>query len=184
MDTARNYLLVIKTGNNSYLPIEWQTIKDYNKENLYTLDGIDSFTSRFTEGELLYEAVEQNILSMDDPFRQVAIIYKENGKNREVKEGIIYKNTVNVLSEEEFLDVLLDIVTNDDKETLNNVIQQCNIKEQSQEVEKFIYVLKNINIFKEKGKNGIIAALNTFNEIPYDLRRKIRLKVAKKIIFK
>ncbi len=185
MNTAlRNYLLVIKTGNNSYLPIEWETINDYQKENLYTLEGIDTFTSRFSESELLNEALDQNIVSPDDPYRTLSIIFKENGKNREVKEGIIYRDSYETLTEEEFVAVLLKAVDTNDKETINNVIMQCKNKDNNPELEKFIYILKNINIFKEKGENGIKAALSMFYNLPYDLKRQIRLKVSKKIVFK
>ena len=185
MNTAlRNYLLVIKTGNKSYLPIEWETIKSYNHENLYTLEGIDAFTSRFLEPELLLEALDQNIISRSDPYRKITIIFRENGAYREVKEGIIYKNSKDTLTEEEFLDVLFDAITNNDKETINNIIMQCKNKEQNEDLDKFIYVLKNFNIFKEKGPNGIKAGLSLYNYLPYDIRRKIRLKVSKKVVFK
>ena len=185
MDTAiRNYLLVIKTGNNSYLPIEWESISSYNKENIYSLEGIDNFTSRFNESQLLSEAVEQNIISLTDPYRNIAIIFKENGKNREVKEGVIFKDSYNILTEDELLDVLFDAINNNDKETINNILMQCKIKEQNQELDKFMYVLKNSNIFKEKGEKGIKAALSLYYNMPYEIRRKIRIKISKKVIFK
>jgi hypothetical protein len=182
--TLKDFLLVIKTGNKSYLPIEWETIKDYNHENLYTLEGIDAFTSRFIEAELLIEALDQNIISNKDPFRKITIIYKENGKEREVKEGVIYRDSDDVLTEQEFLDVLFDAISNDDKATLNDIIMQCNIKGVNEDLDRFIYVLKNASMFKEKGPNGIKAAISFYNYLPYEIRRKIRLKVSKKVIFK
>ena len=51
----RTYCLVIKRKNNDYLPVEWNLTKFYQGENLYTLEGIDKFTSKITRKELVTE---------------------------------------------------------------------------------------------------------------------------------
>ena len=49
----QRFLLVIKRGNNDYLPLEWHRLEIYNNEDLSTLEGIDTFTSKIYLEDLI-----------------------------------------------------------------------------------------------------------------------------------
>jgi len=53
LQQPRTYCLVIKRKNNDFFPVEWNLTKFYEGENLYTLDGIDKFTTKITRKELI-----------------------------------------------------------------------------------------------------------------------------------
>lgn len=179
-EQPRTYCLVLKRKNNDYLPIEWNLLKFYNGENLYTLEGIDTFTSRITRKELIEELLNNNLVSPTDPFADFSIIFKSKGKTRELKEGSIFREDNAVLSEEQLIDFLVSI--QDNKQLVNEVYNICHFKEESEKVKEFKFILKNIGIFKLKGENGVKGALSIFKSISYENKRTIILRIVDTIM--
>ncbi len=179
MEKGRKYLLTIKRGNNDYLPLEWNLTSFYAGENLCTLEGIDEFTRKLTRVDLLSDVLSKNMIDGEEMFMDYAIIYYEKGKNREVKEGTVFLEDINVLSESMFLMFILDNL--EDKKMLSLIYNMCDIKSDSKKLYEFKYVLKNINIFKDRGMNGVIGALSLFKDIEYELKRKILVRLSKRI---
>lgn len=174
-DQPRIYCLVIKRKNNDFLPVDWNLTKFYQGENLYTLDGIDNFTTKTTRKALIEEIIEKNLVSPDEQFERFSIIYKTKKGARELKEGVIFKEDTAVLSEDELIDFLIAI--QDNKQLVNEVFNICHFKDDDEKVKEFKFVLKQLDLFKAKGENGVKAALSLFKKIPYDKKRTIILRI-------
>ena len=175
----REYCLVIKRKNNDFLPVEWNLTKFYKGENLYTLDGIDAFTSKVTRQDLIKELLDQNLVIPTEEFTSFAIIYKSKNRTRELKEGTVFQEDNAVISEDTLIEFLMSI--QDNKQLLNEVFNQCHFKEEDKKVQEFKYVLKQLDLFKLRGNNGVQAALSTFKSISYDKKRTIILRVVDNI---
>lgn len=174
----KTYMLVIKRDNKDYLPLEWNLFNNYNKENLNTLEGIDIFTTKTTKIDLLKEAISKNILSLDEKFRDFAIIYNEKGKTRELKEGPIFKEDKDVLNPNNIITFIS--VNIDNKEFINTIITL--LKDNKKEIEEFKYILKNINTFASRGNNAIVAALSTYNNLSYYDKRYLSIQIYNRYI--
>ena len=142
---------------------------------MYTLDGIDKFTAKTTRKDLINEILDKNLVSPDEQFECFAIIYKTKKGARELKEGVIFSEDTAVLSEDELIDFLLTI--QDNKQLLNEVFNICHFKDDDEQVKEFKFVLKQIDLFKAKGQNGVKAALSLFKKISYDKKRTIILRI-------
>lgn len=177
---VKTYCLVIKRKNNDFLPIEWNLTKFYNGENLYTLDGIDAFTAKVTRKELIEELLIKNLVSPTDQFQSFSIIYKTKKGARELKEGAIFQEDNAVLSENDLIEFLF--VNQDNKQLYNEVYNICHFKDEDGAVKEFKFVLKQIDLFKIKGDNGVKAALSMFKKISYDKKRTIILRIVDTII--
>ncbi len=177
---ARVYCLVIKRKNNDFIPVEWNLTKFYKGENLYTLSGIDAFTAKTTRQELAKEIIEQNLASPDEEFECFAIIYKTKKGARELKEGVIFSEDNAVLSEDELIEFLLTI--QDNKQLLNEVFNICHFKDDDEQVKEFKFVLKQIDLFKAKGPNGVKAAFSVFKNISYEKKRTIILRIVDTVL--
>lgn len=175
----KTYLLVIKRNNNDYLPLEWHLTSYYNGENLSTIEGIDSFTSKITKAELLAEVLKLNMIDDDEKFLDFAIIYYEKGKNREEKEGTIFLEDQIDLNTENFINYIAKAV--EDKIFLNQLYNACYSKKEEQALTEFKFILKNINYFINRGHNAVYAALSIFNKISYLQKRDIMIKVIRKL---
>jgi hypothetical protein len=171
----RVYCLVIKRKNNDFLPVDWHLTKFYKGENLYTLDGIDAFTAKTTRQNLIRETLDKNLVSPDEQFECFSIIYKTKKGARELKEGVIFSEDTAVLSEDELIEFLLTI--QNDKQLLNEVFNICHFKDDDEQVKEFKFVLKQLDLFKARGQNGVKAALSLFKKISYDKKRTIILRV-------
>lgn len=180
--SERKYLLVIKRDNNDYLPFEWNLLSDQNGKIINSLEEIDTFTKSLTRVDLLAKALSLNLLDLTDKFTSFAIIYYENGKTRELKEGVVFKEDIEILSEQEFINFIIENINN--KSLINEIYNICNSKESEQPLNEFKFVLKNLDLFLNKGPNALIVALNKFNEISYFRRRNIIIRVSKTIWFK
>lgn len=176
---TKNYLLTIKRDNNDYLPLEWHLTEPYEGENLLSLEGIDSFTSKLSRVELLSEVLKANMIGPTEKYHSFAIIYFEKGKNRELKEGTIFKED-NIPTENEIILFILENIQN--KAVLNDLYNACNIKIQEQKLEEFKFILKNISLFQAKGNNAVIAAISTFSDLSYETKRIIIMRIAKKVL--
>jgi len=179
--TENCYFLVVKNGKNSYLPLDWTSTKYYNNENLYTLPGIDSFTSKITRYDLLKEIMDQNLIDGDDIFLSFEILFYEKGKNRIIKEGPIFEED-EVLNEELLIEYIINNMSN--KELINNILMQTNsIKEEDSTLEEFRNILKNISYYENK-ESLLRADLQIFKYISYEYKRIISIKVSNKILKK
>lgn len=171
----RIYCLVIKRKNNNFLPIEWNLTKFYQDENMYTLDGIDAFTAKMTRKELIDEILSKNLASPDEEFQSFSIIYKTKKGARELKEGVIFSEDTAVLSEDQLIDFLITV--QDNKQLINEIFNICHFKDNDEQVKEFKFVLKQLDLFKLKGQNGVKAALSLFKNISYDKKRTIILRI-------
>jgi hypothetical protein len=171
----RIYCLVIKRKNNDFLPVDWNLTKLYQGENMYTLDGIDKFTAKTTRKALISEILDKNLVSPDEEFQSFAIIYKTKKGARELKEGVIFSEDTAVLSEDELIDFLIAI--QDNKQLINEVFNICHFKDDNEQVKEFKFVLKQLDLFKAKGENGVKGALSIFKSISYENKRTIILRI-------
>ncbi len=178
-EIERKYLLSIKRNNNDYLPLEWNLTSLYQGENVYSLEGIDDFTKRITKLDFVSELLKENIVDSNDPFRSFAIIYFEKGRYRELKEGPVFLDDQQPFKEDE---LILYIFNNkDNKNALSIIYNFCNnIKIENTKLEEFKFIIKNIDIFISKGSKYTYAALTTFKNIPYEIKRSILIKATKK----
>jgi len=175
----KKFLLTIKRNNNDYLPLEWHLTSFYQGEDLTTLKGIDKFTTKITRAELINEILEENMVDGNEKYRYFAIIYYEKGKNREVKEGTIFKEDQHILSVDEFIILILENLNN--KQILSQIYNMCNINITNNKLEQFKYILKNIDLFKIKGPKMTFAALATFKELSYEMKRSILIRTSNKL---
>lgn len=176
------YLLAIKRNNNDFLNIDWKLTKFYNGENLYTLEGIDSFTRKITTYELINEILEKHLIEKDELFQSFSIIYQTKKGTRELKEGTIFKENNVIYSEDDLIRFIIKNKSN--KQLLNMITNLCNFKDKEDKVEEFKFVLKNIDLFESRGANGLKAALSIFKDISYKKKRSIILKITDTIMVK
>lgn len=179
-DMEKTYLLVIKRGKNDYLSVEWNLLKPYTGENIYTLEGIDNFTRKMMSEELITEVLKENIVSPDERFQSFSIIYRHNGKIHEVKEGTIFKENTNILSEDSLINFIVENI--DNKQLINEIYNLLNFKEQEEKIDEFKFILKNIDLFKNKSQNALLAALSQFKLISYEKKRSIIMRTSEKVV--
>lgn len=175
----RKYMLAVKRGNNNYLPLEWQLCKSYDNENLSTLEGIDHLTSLLYPDELAMEAVNAKLMTEYEHIEGFSIIYEEKDKVRELKEGVIYYDEEFCLGFYLVKEFIEKNISN--KALINNIANILgSFREPSDDLIKFIFVLRNLSVFEKKGPNGITAALSMFDNVPYDEKRKASLLIHRK----
>lgn len=173
------YMLVIKRMNNDYRPIPWISLPSYNNENLNTLEGIDEFTKKTSEVTLITELLDEAIVDEEELFDSFTIIYKENGKTREIKEGIIYSNKKDKVTDNNILNLLKDNYNNTN--LYNHILNKIKKYKDIKEVCEFMFILKNINLFEAKGEKAIKVALSKYKELPYKIKRKVSLELIDKL---
>ena len=84
----------MKLGNNNYQSFDFNLLDCYNNEDLTTLEGIDSFSSKFiNEDDLKLQLLKANFINPEDFTKDMKIIFFENGKIREEKYGICYQDS-------------------------------------------------------------------------------------------
>ena len=176
MQQERRYYLVIRVGKNSFLPIDWSQTQYYEGENLYSLSGIDKFTSKVLSLDLLKECLRLNFLKQDDLFSSMEILYIENGINHTVKEGPIFLEDNYIIGEDFLINYI--IRNKDNKELINNIIMQCNIKETDERVEGFKLVLRSISNIHEE---DLREYLSIFKDLTYEQKRAICCRISKSI---
>ena len=174
-NATRKYLLAIKRDNNDYLPLEWFRSQLYNGEEFNSLEGIDNFTSRMTKHDLLNDGLKLGLLDLDDKFMDFSIIFHENGKWRELKEGCIFEGLPQ-LDDEGFIDTIMAFASN--KEVINNITNLFNKGFNSEASKQLFMVLKNVGTFLDKGEDYLRTALEVFKSMPYEERRKLRLSTS------
>lgn len=173
------YMLVIKRMNNDYRPIPWISLPSYNNEDLTTLEGIDDFTKKTNELTLITELLNESIVDEEELFENFAIIYKENGRTREIKEGIIYDKLKEKVTDANIINLLTENHTNTN--LYNHILNKIKKYKELKTVCEFMFILKNINLFETKGEKGIKVALSKYKELPYKIKRKIALELIDKL---
>ena len=176
MQQERNYYLVIRVGKNSFLPIDWSQTQYFDGENLFSLSGIDKFTSKVLSLDLLKECLRLGFLKEDDLFSSMEILYIENGKNHTIKEGPIFLEDNYIIGEDFLIDYI--IRNKDNKELINNIIMQCNIKDTDQRVEEFKLILRSISKIPEE---LLSEYLSIFKELSYEQKRAICCRISNSI---
>lgn len=179
MNSDTQYMLVIRVDKNNYRPLEWEQLPEYNKEDLTSLEGIDQFTSKQKEYNLLSDIMDKSLVEPNDFFQSFAIIYREKGRVREVKEGVIFIEESNSINDKEIINLIKNNYSN--KNLINHIINILNKNNEQQTNKELIVILKNLNFFAEKSKNALIAALDKYKELPYKEKRTIGLNILKKL---
>lgn len=178
MQQERKYYLVIRVGKNSFLPIDWSQTQYYEGENLYSLSGIDHFTSKVLSLDLLKECLRIGLLKEDDLFSSMEILYIENDKNHTIKEGPIFLEDSYIMGEDSLIDYV--IANKNNKEEINNIIMQCSIKESNQKLEEFKLILRGIGKIPEEDEI-LREYLNVFKELSYEQKRCICKRLSESI---
>lgn len=171
-------MLAIKRNNNDYLPLEFNLTSEYNDEDLTTLKGIDSYTKKYDELELIYSIIDANIVDPEERFEGFVIIYHEKNKYRELKEGPIFKKDENILNKEYIVRAIVSLL--DNKGFLNHLY---NLKDKfsDQNTLELIYLLRNTNIMYNLNDDPFKVIASLFNNIPYEEQRVIGYIVYNKI---
>lgn len=171
------YMLAVKRGKNDYLPINLNDLIP-SKENLNNLEEIDKFTATTNETDLLTDILDKSIIAPEEFFMYFTIIYKEKGRYREIKDGVVYEDIKEAIDDNTIIE-LINNNYNDKK--LINYITNLLTKNIEQEInQQLIFILKNINMFAAKSKNAIKAALSKYSELPYKEKRSISINIIKK----
>jgi len=178
MENDKMYYLVIKRNNKDYLYVDWTQTKSYQGEDMYSLYGIDSYTSHLNRIELLLDLVNSNLLESKEIFDSFQIIFKEKNRQRELKEGPIFIEDTNILSENSFLEFIFKNKNN--KALINNISNLINEENLDIKTNNFKELLKNIN--KYKNDNELIKHLEEFRNIPYHMKRQIIMRTSQKIL--
>ena len=173
------YMLVIKRGKNDYRPLEWHTLPIYNKEDLTTLEGIDKFTGNTSSVDLIGYILDESLAEDHDLFQEFAIIYKEKGKFREVKEGIIFNELAPYITDENIINLIN--INYQDKELINYIINILGKNIEDELHRELIFILKNLPFFASKGKNAIIAALDKYKQLSYKEKRSLNINIYRKL---
>lgn len=175
---TRNYMLAIRRHNNDYLPLEFNLTKEYEGENLNTLEGIDSFTTKCEDFELIDSIIDDNIVDPNERFEDFVIIYYEKSKCRELKEGPIFKKDENILNIEYVTRAIVSLL--DDKSFMNHIY---NLKDKfsSESTLELIYLLKNTNVLYSLSSDSARIIASLINSMPYEDRRIIGYIVYNKI---
>lgn len=179
MSNDLQYMLVIKRGKNDYRPLEWQTLPIYNKEDLTTLEGIDKFTSNTDSVDLINYILDESLAEDHDLFQKFAIIYKEKGKYREVKEGVIFKELAPFITDQSIINLIN--INYQNKDLLNYIINILSKNIEDELHRELIFILKNLPIFEAKGKNAIKAALDKYKELDYKEKRSLSINIYRKL---
>ncbi len=178
MTPKRKYYLVIRVGKNSYTPVDWSETSFYEGEDLYSLPGIDKFTSKVFSLDLIKECLKLGILDENDLFSSLEILYIENDKNYTVKEGPIFQEDNYIMSEDLLMDYIIKNKNN--KEVINNILMQCNIKDTSLDLEEFKLILKSIGTIKESDE-VLKEYLSIFKKLTYEQKRAICCRLSNSI---
>lgn len=177
------YYLTVKEGiNHKLLDItklqEFKRISKF-KENSYSLEEIDLFTTQFdSEIDLKTKLFQNNIITLEDLTKNIEIRMKYNGKLEKVTYDLFYKPNQKFLQIDYLEKIFLTL--QDDKtflkKILNRYIEKRDTKEQLLSIKAILDSIKehgyniydDINIYKE---------LNDFFENTlYDRRGKLKYK--------
>ena len=151
MQQERYYYLVIRVGKNSFLPII---------------------------SNIFLSIVSVWYLKPDDLFSSMEILYVENGKNHTVKEGPIFLEDNHIISEGFLIEYIINNKNN--KELINNIIMQCNIKENDELLDSFKTILRN-NSSMNEDDDVLREYLNIFKDLTYSQKRAICVRVSNSI---
>lgn len=174
----KNYMLAIRRNNNDYLPLEFNLTQEYKGEDLRTLKGIDEYTMKFENYELINSIIDANIVDPDEKFEEFVIIFHEKNKYRELKEGPIFKKDANLLDVEYITKAIVSLL--DNKDFINHLY---NLKDKfcDQNTLEFIYMLKNTSVIYSIKCEPIKIIKILYGNMPYEDKRMIGFIVYNKI---
>ena len=119
------YYIVIK-NNKDYRKIDISSLKEFTrvsrfKNDCYSLEELDLFTSKFNDiidlKEVLYE---NNLINNDEILSDISIRIKSNNKLVKVKYDMVYSNSVKFLDTMYLKSVICTL--SNDKDYLNKLI--------------------------------------------------------------
>ena len=179
MDNVRSYLLAIKRNNKDYLPLEFNLTKEYQGEDLTTLEGIDNFTKKLFDVDLIMSSLDSNIVDATEKFQSFVIIYKDKNKYRELKDGPIFKNDENILNIDYIANTIVNLL--DNKDFINHIY---NLKDRfiNQLTLELVYLIKNVNYLYNATNKPQELIKNILEEMPYEDRRIISRIVYEKTL--
>lgn len=173
------YLLVIRSHHNNFIPFEWNLTKKYAGENLSTLEGIDAYTSKYTEIELIEELLELNLISLNDSYAGFAIIYNEKNRTRVLDSGVIFQNSPLKLEDKIIIDYIYQ--NHENKGFINDIIMHLKNKDNIN-INNFKYILKNISKLKERGEKFLYSSITLYSKIPYLNKRNLNYYLYQKYL--
>ena len=108
------YVLVNERRPQDFMPIYWS-----NESNMYKLDKIDYFTSKFSEEEFKKYLISNDLVDNDNINLQIIF---NDGKIRKLKDGLIYKDEY----QSDYLEYIKEFIKNnvDNKPIINELIQK------------------------------------------------------------
>lgn len=177
-NNKKDYMLAIRRNNNDYLPLEFNLTQGYNGEDLRTLSGIDEYTTKCENYELINSIIDANIVDSTEKFEEFVIIFHEKNKYRELKEGPIFKKDANILDMEYIAKSIVSLLEN--KDFINHLY---NLKDRfhDQNTLELIYILKNTNLMYSIKCEPIKIIKSLYSNMPYEDRRIIGFIVYSKI---
>ena len=169
------YYLVIRSGQKDYLPVDWSQTSIYEGEDLFSLKGIDTFTSKIHSIDLLREILNQKLITGDELFSSFEVLSLEKGNNHTIKEGPIFLEDEHVMSEGEFIEYI--IANRHNRNVIDNVLAQTSLKETSSNLGKFQLILRNIDFWGDDIER-LRDQLDTFKYLTYEEKRAICVRMS------
>ncbi len=175
MKKDKDYRLVIKRGNKDYIPLEWTLASTYEGEDLTTLEGIDTFTTKSDIPELFQDIIDKAIIEPEEKVQDVSIIFFEKGNVREVPHGAIFSDLQGKVNPDTVINFIAENIQN--KQLMNKVFNSLNKYQGIKPVDQLRLLLQNIDLFLAKGERHIRVALESTRNIDYEILRNIVLYI-------
>ena len=177
--STRTYNLAIKKKKKDYILLDVNKLPGFENENLNTLGGIDSFTSKQFKTDLLDSVIHEGIMKNKKDFVEFVPVYTINGKFREVKEGTIFKEDEIDISYDAFIDLF---IKNGEDKTLRNYILKLDFGDmKSLALEKFLDVIADYESIMDSEERIIKKYLSIVKDVPYQEYRILAINTYKKI---
>ena len=176
-----NYLLAIRNNDGDYYPVRWELTpmrycqKENERGQVPSLEVIDRYTSFHEADTLIEELIKAEAIDEEHQDKPLVIIYHSDGKKREVPNGVLYAQDLEVVSPNYIKDFITGNI--DNKDLLNKVYNKfVNREENSQALKDVIYLIKKID-YISRIQHDFTIALTAVDELPYTERRNLGLYI-------
>lgn len=183
-----NYLLAIRNNDGDYYPVRWElTPMRYfqSKEEqgqAPSLEVIDRYTAFHEADTLIEELLRLGAIDVEHQDKPLVIIYYDEGKKREVTNGVLYEQEAEVINSATIKDFILNNMQ--EKAILNKVYNKfANREENSPTLNAIMYLLNRIEYVGRNLYNFKIA-LAEIDELPYLERRNLGLYIKRNLLVK
>ena len=165
------YQLVMKQGRDNYQPFDLEMLSEFSKQQLTTLEGIDAFTSQFSNQESIKKVLlDANFIEADQLANELKIIFFENGRIREYKYGLCYRYNISFLNQDTIKNFIQQNFNN--PQVLNKIYNEfSHKKDKSIYLEAILELLKNVKKFPNKD------VINYIDILPYNEKRNLGMYI-------